>query len=502
MKLKFRISVSVLLLILPLGLLLSQNTPKDYSQRDKAYFGISAHEIYNWVDYLSSDEFKGRLCGSAEYTKCAHWAAIRFAAWGLAPGGDNGYYFQNFPIQYTCVEGNPSLKIISEDLKNTYTVGKDYYPGTHTDSGLLKGDVVYVGYGISAPDMKYHDYAGIDVKGKIVVFEPGVPCAKDNPNYELWSERYSATLPKFENAIMHGAAGIMMLGNSPHPGVKFNKGIVYCHISDRVLNDLLLASGNTASKLRKSIAEQCKANSFVIKGAQIEMEFNSIHAALSQTQNVIAYIPGSDPKLKDSPIIIGAHLDHLGAPGVVFPGALDNASGSAIVMATAKAFATSGIKPLRPIVFILFGAEEPGMLGSKFYVKNPLFPLSKTLCMFNLDMVGNGSSLRVSGAASFPSLEKILQASNDKYLKRILSTSEYEKASGRMYTDGEIFSFNDVPAFSFGVRHRLSRTYYHVPEDTIITLTPDIMADVSKLLFLSLAQISMNGNFKLKHKEK
>lgn len=146
----------------------------------------------------------------------------------------------------------------------------------------------------------------------------------------------------------------------------------------------------------------------VLTGKEVEMMFRSFHAP-SQTQNVIGYIPGTDKRLKDAPIIIGAHLDHLGCPGILFPGALDNASGSAIVMETAKAFAQSGVKPLRPVVFILFGAEEPGMLGSKFYVKHPLFPLEKTLCMFNLDMVGNGTELRVGGVNTFPELKNILR---------------------------------------------------------------------------------------------
>ena len=489
---KRAILCGALLCALTFSLPAQQVEQKRYSDSQKAYLNISAHEIYSFVQELSSSKYAGRLSGSPEFAACAQWAANNFSAWGLLPHGDNGYYFQNFQVPFTKILGPGVLRVKGEDFNAKYVAGKDYYVGTHTATGLYKGSVVYVGYGITSQELKYDDYSGIDVKGKVVMIEPG------GPNDTI----YMGTVAKLDNAFSHGAAGALVLGLSSHPAIHYHDGFVYCHINDIVANDLLKETGFTAGSLRKEIGKTLKPHSFEIKGRELEMEFTSQNSPLSQTQNIIGYIPGTDKKFDDSPIIVGAHIDHLGNPGgVMFPGALDNASGSAIVLEVAKAFAQSGIKPVRPVVFILFGAEEWSMVGSKFYVQHPEFPLGKTLCMFNLDMVGNGMSLRVSGVDSFPSLKKIIEDENNAKIGRNLYTSAYEKASGNMYTDGEIFSFNDVYAFSWGTRDKLNRTYYHVPEDTVETLTPEIMSDVARLLYLTLSEMSCDKNFKLERHE-
>lgn len=498
MKLKYLLSAAVI--VTATGALDAQEQApgKSYTPQEQAYHLISSNEIYDWVYEMSHPKYKGRLAGSPEYTQCAHWAALKFSAWGLQPGGDNGYYFQNFPVEYTDVTGAGTLSVQDGSGRSVFRIGLDYYPGTHTWGGTYKGGVVYAGFGLTAPEYGYDDYAGVDVRGKVVIIEPGVPCGKEEPEYAGWAGKYSGTAARMENACQHGAAGVLLLGRASHPGIAYHEHFIYAHITDNVANRLLEQEGKTAAQLREQIREQCAPFSFPVRGSELEMEFRSFHAPLSQTQNVIGYIPGSDPALKDSPIIIGAHLDHLGNPGVLFPGALDNASGSAIVMSVARAFAASGVKPVRPVVFILFGAEERGMTGSKFYIQNPLFPVEKTLCMFNLDMVGNGMSLRIGGVDSYPALKAKFAEKNREKLSRILYTSPYEKASGRMYTDGEIFNYNGVPAFSVGVRDKLGKTFYHVPEDTIETMTPEIMEDVAKLLYLTLCDISCDKKFKLK----
>lgn len=469
---------------------------QEYSAFDKAFHSISSNEIMGYVEEMCKPVHKGRLAGSPEYTWCAQWVANYFSAWGLTPGGDNGFYLQNFPIQYTDVKDEGLLRVTGDDMDILYRVPEDYYPGTHTASGILKGEVVYAGFGITAPELGYDDYAGFDVKGKIVVIEPGVPCERNSKEYARWDDPYSGSVYKVENAVKHGAAGVLFTGKFSHPGILYHEGLIYCHIGDHVLNDLLKGTPWTARTLKEDIRKEGRPHSMKLAGKEVEMMFRAFHAK-SQTQNIIGYIPGTDKRLKDSPIIVGAHLDHLGCPGLLFPGALDNASGSAIVMETARAFAASGVKPLRPVVFILFGAEEPGMLGSKFYVSHPLFPLDKTFCMFNLDMVGNGTELRVGGVNSFPELKKYFVDANNQYIRRILHTSDYQKASGRMYTDGEIFNFNGVPAFSLGTRNKVGRTYYHVPEDVPGTLTPEIMEDVSKLLYTVLCKLSCDPRLRL-----
>lgn len=470
---------------------------KEYSPFEKALQGISSNEMMSYVEWLASPQNKGRLAGSPEYARCAQWAANLFATWGLTPGGDNGFYFQNFPIHYTDVKGAGTLRVISDEMDVKYEIHKDYYVGTHTAGGALKEDVVYVGYGITAPDLGYDDYSGVDVKGKIVIIEPGTPCSNDHPLYNKFDSLYAGTHAKMDNAVKHGVAGVLFGGKFSHPGIHIYDGLIYCHIGDKVINDMLQGSDKSAFKLREGIKKAVAPSSFLIEGVKVEMIFESQQVKNSLTQNVIGYIPGSDNKLMDSPIVVGAHLDHLGSPGIIMPGAMDNASGSAILLSVAKAFAESGIKPVRPIVFILFGAEEHGMLGSKYYVKHPLFPLDKTLCMFNMDMVGNGTEIRIACLESFPNMRKVVDEANDQYTRRIIKVTPHEWASGKMYTDGEIFNNSRVITFFYGPTNRVGKVYYHVPEDLPDTFTPEIMEDLGKLLFVTLSRVSVDKNFKL-----
>lgn len=488
--------MSIKYFVLSILILITANSygqQKEYLLFEKAFHSISSNEIEMVVKELCDPKYKGRLAGSPEYSYCAHWVANHFSSWGLTPGGDNGFFFQNFPVHYTDVKGDGILRITGDDNVITYTVQNDYFPGIHTGQGDISKEVVYVGYGITAPEFSYDDYAGLDVKDKIVIIEPGIPCNKEHKNYQKWlGSGFSGTIQKFDNAINHGVAGVLFAELMPHPGIKHYENFLYCHVGDRVINDLLKGTDKTASSLREQIKKNQKPASFHIKGKKVELFFESQRVPLSQTQNVVGYIPGTDSSLEDSPIIVGAHLDHLGAPGVLFPGALDNASGSAIVFVTAKALVLSGLKPLRPLVFILFGAEEAGMIGSKHYIKHPLFPLQNTFCMFNLDMVGNGTEIAIGGIDTLPQVKRYFTEANDKYIKRVLHTSEYRKASGKMYTDGEIFNYNDIFAFSVGTRKKVGRTYYHSPLDRPETLTPEIMEDISKLLFIALYKMSID----------
>lgn len=480
--------VSYIMLLFPLFFsTIISGQQREYSLFDKAYHSISSNNIDSLVKELCSEKYSGRLAGSPEYTYCALWAANQFSSYGLTPGGDNGFFFQNFPIHNTIIKNKGLLQIIDDGISLDYKIQEDYIPGIHTSGGIMFEDVIYVGFGITAPEFLYDDYDGFDVKGKIVVIEPGVPCNPGSVNYKRWDEsKYSGTIIKFQNAVNHGAAGVLFADLKPHPGIKHYKNFLYCHVNDKVINGLLSGTGKTASLLRSHIMKTEKPATLPINGKKVRIFFDSQQIPLSITQNVIAYIPGNNPKLKDSPVIVGAHLDHLGSPGVIFPGAADNASGSAVLMATAKAMAMSGIIPSRPIVFILFGAEEEGMIGSKYYIENPLFPLNKTLCMFNLDMVGNGTELRISGIDTLPQIKRYFTEANDKYLHRILNTTKYRRASGKMYTDGEVFNSKGVFAFSAGTRKSVGFTYYHSPLDVPETLTPEIMEDLSKLLFVSL----------------
>lgn len=466
----------------------------EYSPEMETFHRISSNEIYKFVEELCKTEYNGRQAGSPEYMACAHWAANRMAEWGLKPGGDQGTYFQNFSIPYSEMTGPGKLEIITQDGRRTYRIAEDYFPGTNSRNGKAKAPVIYAGYGLSAPELGYDDYKDIDVKGKIVLLEGGVPCTdRKHKDYKTWNEKYISSTGRIENALKHGAAGVLLIGKTSNPNIKY-LDVTFCHVSEDIANDLLRPSGQNRKALREKINKTMKPLSFDT-GCQAEMVTETNYNPHSQTCNVVAVLEGTDPVLKNKPLILGAHLDHLGNHGGIFRGAWDNASGSSIVLATAKAFGKSGIHPKRTVVFILFGAEECGILGSAYYVSHPLYPLDQTLCMINLDMVADGDGFSMGGIHSFPELEKHFIAANDRYIHRYLKTSEYRKMSPTAVarTDGATFNRADVPTFHTGTMGDSDvPMYYHDLRDLPETLNAEIMEDVAKFLFLGILGVTMD----------
>ena len=218
----------------------------------------------------------------------------------------------------------------------------------------------------------------------------------------------------------------------------------------------------------------------------------------SRSCNVIGVIEGSDPKLKEEAIILGAHLDAVGSPGCLFPGALDNASGSVDILAAAKALAASGVRPARTLIFVFFGGEECGLFGSKKCVESPVWPKEKVVCMINLDMVGNGTGFSLANGKSYPSLLKHFTVANDKYLFRNFTASEARVSYSRPRTDGAIFEKAGYKVLSLYTSGTVKTVYYHHPLDNTDALTPEIMEDAAKLLYLGVLDLANDQNIMIK----
>lgn len=206
----------------------------------------------------------------------------------------------------------------------------------------------------------------------------------------------------------------------------------------------------------------------------------------SRSCNVVGIIEGSDPKLKEEAIILGAHLDAVGSPGTLFPGALDNASGSVDILAAARALAASPVKPARTIIFIFFGGEECGLYGSKTFVESHLWPKEKVVCMINLDMVGNGTGLSMANGKTFPTILTHFSDVNEKYIHRNFTATEARVNYGRPRTDGAIFEKAGYKVIHLYTSGTVKTVYYHHPLDTTDALTPEIMEDAAKLLYLGV----------------
>ncbi len=449
---------------------------------------ISKTEILSFAEELSSDKYMGRLSGSPEYLNAAKWCAAKFREWNILPANNNSY-FQYFPNAYTKVFSSGSLTYTFENKEIKYTFPDNYFPGSNSASGIVSGQMVYAGFGITAPELEYDDYENIDVKDKIVIIESGTPYTKNDATLAKWTP-YAYHRYKMMNAVKQGAAGALYVGKLANPNTDHIQNFIYVHIDEEVAGELFSDSEKDYSEVKKQLTEM-KPQSFALNPSQkIRIEAETEHFPDTESCNVVGMIEGTDPVLKNEVIIVGGHLDGQGYLGEVFPSALDNASGVVDIMGAAKAIAASEIKPKRSILFILFGGEECGLFGSTHYLDNPIFPPEKTTLMINLDMVGNGTGFYMVNGKSHPGLYKHFEQGNDKYIGREMTATEQRKNYGRPRTDGAVFENAGIKTFQLFTQNSVHPVYYHHPLDKTDVLTPDIMEDAAKLLYLGILGIA------------
>ena len=452
---------------------------------------ISSHDLLEYVKVQCDEKYQGRLTGTKEYQECAEWLAGEFSGWGLAPAGDNGTWFQWFKMPYTLILPDCGVALhipVKKDafILKSYKYVSEFMPGSTSGNGEITAEVVYAGYGISAPELGYDDYSGIDVKGKIILIEreapvdPSAGAEKFNPWYE-----HSFHQTKLENAVRHGAIGMIYnYGPISNPNNSYDPNFIYVHIGDSVVNDIFSGTGLVHQDVVRKIDTSLKPQSFNTKKV-VTIKMSTRHFPDGRGSNVIGLIKGSDPELSKEVIIIGAHLDHLGKCYEIIPGANDNASGVAVMMGIAKALTQNNIRLKRSVMFVAFGAEEQALLGSKSYIDNPIMPLGKSV-LLNMDGVGTGNFITASAGENFPVLWAFIEDANKKYIHRSLS-SDYFVNLGRPRLDAAIFLRAGVPSLSFSTSG--STSFYHIPQDNLDIIKPEIMEDLAQLLFVSLVEM-------------
>jgi hypothetical protein len=365
----------------------------------------TADWLLDQVKILSAPDMEGRASGTPGAARAAAHIAEEFRRAGLAPAGDAGGFLQAFTVPTGIRLGPTNTLAVRAPSARALALGTDFTPLSVSADGAIEGDVAFAGYGITAPDLGYDDYAGIDVRDKVVLVLTREPRPDDpaSPFRRPDAYHYSERSHKIINARQHGARAILL---AAHPsasdalpalrGISQPWGILAAHVSRTVADSLAAASGATLADLARAIDGARAPRSRPLTGARVALAVSLIRERGS-TGNVVGILRGTDAALAGEAIVVGAHYDHLGhggegslAPekvGVVHPGADDNASGTAVVMGLARRLAAAGGLP-RTIVFIAFGGEEMGLLGSAHYVKHPAVPLEKTALMLNFDMVG------------------------------------------------------------------------------------------------------------------
>ncbi len=377
---------------------------------------INAERIKNDMTFLADDAMKGRDTGSAEYQIAANYMASQFAHLGLVPAGDGGGYFQNVSFAKGRLVGDSAsatLTVDGEDLSLEW--GKDFLIGSTTDrqERSMSGELVFVGYGISAPSIGHDDYAGIDVEGKIVVALSGAPKSFDS---EV-SAAFGSGNTKRKMADDKGAIGYLAVmsaslakrftmermqrfysgwdlewqtpegvGFSAAPGIGAS-----ALISNEIADKLFQTAGSSLEAVLNAASKGEKLESFAIDASMVMSSKNEIGERFT-SPNVAAILPGSDPKLADEYVVISAHLDHIGvhesAKGddKINNGAMDNASGTSVMLEVARAFVSSGQAPRRSVIFLSVTGEEKGLMGADFFARYPTVPQDKIVANVNLDM--------------------------------------------------------------------------------------------------------------------
>ncbi len=459
--------------------------------------GIAAESLMKDVGTLASPKFAGRLAGSPGYDEAVKWAARRLEKLGLRPGGDAGGYLQRFPLEYNAIETCRLAIASGGGAPRALSIPADFTCRGFTGSGSVAAPVVFAGFGLTLPDRGWDDYAGLDVTGKIVlVFKDAPPF--DPPRAAEGAKGWGdAPLPrpKALNAQAHGAAGLLMvslpkdgkvappIASVLHgPGVQ-PAGFPQQHVSGAVAEALLAGSGVTLEALAREMAEGKAPRSRAL-ASSATITVAARYRADQPAANVVAVLPGGDPELRGEVVVIGAHLDHVGAQeGVVWPGANDNASGSAALLAVAEAFAKNHRPPRRTLVFVLFAAEEQGLNGSRWFVDHSPYPVDRIVAMLNLDCIGHGEGLQLGGGKSAPQLWELartLDADGDRI------TIEETWAGGG--ADATPFHEKGIPTLYFATTK--SYTHLHLASDRPETLNPALLEKAARLAFRTTRSVS------------
>ncbi|MEO8098374.1 MAG: M28 family peptidase [Acidobacteriota bacterium] len=433
------------------------------------------------VRYLASDQLKGRATGSPELEQAAKYIQSQFASFGVKPIPGSAYQQEFTATIGARLSKNNRLRATLKGRSESLTLNQGFIPFSFSSTGNApSAPVVFAGYGITAAEQKYDDYAGLDVKGKYVLILRHEPQENDAASVFAGrdSTQHATFANKAVNAKNHGARGVILINDTySHPGERdalmafgqsngpIDAGIFFVQVTSSTAENWVKASGKDLRTLIQSIDKDLKPQSFTLTGLTASMNVDVIHEHKA-VHNVMAYLPGKT----DEYVIVGAHYDHLGlgdehslAPsqiGQIHHGADDNASGTAGVLELARWFSKQP-QQQRGILFMTYAGEELGLLGSSYYSTHPLLPLEKAVTMLNMDMIGRirDGKVYVNGTGTGSTLDAIVAAVKVPTGLKI----DLSESTGYGGSDHISFTAKQVPViFFFSGLHG----DYHKPSDT------------------------------------
>ncbi|HKM86548.1 MAG TPA: M28 family peptidase [Terriglobales bacterium] len=446
------------------------------------------HRYLDDIKALTTPAMEGRGAGSKGLTRAEHLIEKRYKSLGLEPAGTNSYLQPFTVITGAQLKGKNNFTLLTGVEKQELKPKQDFVPFSFSASGSARAPLVFAGYGATADEFQYDDYAGIDVKDKIVVVLRYEPPSFGVKGGNQGMTQHSQLVTKAINARNHGAKALVLVNGKLGDGeedllTRFgsvsgpeNAGIICLQVKNAVAEGWLKAAGKSLAELQDQINASSKPASFALPESQTAALTVSIETTRATVNNVLAYLPGKT----DEYVIIGAHYDHLGrgnfdslAPsqiGQIHPGADDNASGTAGVMELARLLAPQKGQLRRGILFASFAGEELGLLGSAAWVKDPTRPLEKAVAMLNMDMIGRikDQKVYIGGVGTGSTLKAAVeQAQANSGFKIEYSPGGYSSS------DHTSFVAKKIPVlFFFSGLH----SDYHKPSDTWEKIDPESAA--------------------------
>ena len=469
------------------------------------------------IKVLSSDEFEGRAPGSKGEELTVKYLEDQFKKIGLRPGNTDNTYVQNIPLVGITGANTRPMSVSGKGRKTTLKWRDEVVSWTRrvTDAvSIDNSELIFAGYGVTAPEFDWNDFKDVDVKGKtiiVLVNDPQVPDKSDASKLDdsLFKGKamtyYGRWTYKFEEGARRGAAGIFIvheteLAGYPFPVVQGNLGERFDLITADKNMGMAAVEGWLSLDAAKKLLSQAGQDFETLKKQALARDFRPVPLGLRasigvgntmrtiQSKNVLAKLDGADPQLRDEYVVYTSHWDHLGRGEPVdgddiYNGAIDNASGVAALLEIARAFTTVDPKPKRSVLFLMVGAEEQGLLGSQQYAENPIYPLAKTLASINIDGVnqwGRTQDITVIGLGA-SDLDDYLRDAAAEQGRTLRPDPESEKGFyyrsdhfnfakqgvPSLYTDSGIEYVGKPPQYSQQKRDEYTNKDYHAPSDEV-----------------------------------
>ena len=504
---------------------------------DPGLASITADALKGHIYFLASDEMAGRDSLSPEGRIAAQYIAGFYHRAGLTAVGDNKTYFQNFPMTAGHIDRERTYlrAVTGKDATATrdFAMGADFTLGRQGNvDAAAHAPLVFAGYGIAAPEYGYDDFKGVDVRGKVVMVLTHEP--QEHDPRSRFKGRYNTVHAfnwwKPEVIRQHGAAAILIVQektsdrksvrkpSGPTNGqIRVERGshaltspfwdLPFFTISRQVADELLKTSGKTIDQLQDAIDQDGQPHSLAVPDVVVDLRRAIKDRQVIQTRNVVGVIEGSDPRLKDEYVLVTGHYDHVGQTGpFIYHGADDNASAVAAVIAVAEAFKASGAPPKRSLMFLIFEAEEDGLLGAFHYVDHPIVPLDKTVAVLNSDMIGrdeddpewnttadqNRNGVNVIGTLYNPDLRRVIDAENQTIgLKLDYKTDGNDPEGWFSRSDQYPFAVKHVPMVLFNTGEHPD---YHTANDTWDRINYPKIEKITRLIYLSARTLANSAS--------